>query len=325
MYRRQAALMLALIVLCGMCSAYGDFAWSAVDLLPNTWPDGVPNHRNYAFPTEVFRASAGYQEATGLVTVTINTKFPETGTGSRLSDSYQSGKNLLPGDLFVSYAPAGNIWQPEELFAIGVSDHSGNVVGQAYDDDENWGTILRGRIYSTPTGTITDWATGTEENYDAILPGRIPQDADDLGITVVENGLVARTRDTEMIDGEYLVNNTYPTLLKAPLADLGAATVQWALNPGYNFANRIGPYDLTIQFDPGYLGLDPSQFSDLKFFWTMECGNDGVLLAAPAAEAVPEPLSVVLLGTVAAGALLSRRNRRRVCCVGGQSSDGGMI
>ena len=298
---------LVLFVLLGVCHAHGDLAWSKIDLLPGLAPDGSPTQAKYGYPTEIFSASAVYLQATGRLTVTINTNLPETGFGgSGWRDSYQAGKVLRPGDLYVAYDVDGNYWDPDKIFAVGLTDHTGNVVSQAYNDDANWGSVLKGHIYSTPSDSLTDWATGTYEGYDHSIPSGLPADADSSGVSVVENGLKARKYDTDL---NYV--NTYPTVLKAPESDLGLAAVAWTLNPASSLENMIGKYDITIDLDPADLGLELSEYRNLSFFWTMECGNDGVLLTGPVGQVIPEPLTVLLFGTIAAGAagFTSRRKK----------------
>jgi len=316
-------------VLCGVGSnAFGDLTWSKVDLLPNLWPDSTP--LGYGLPCEVFNASATYNVSTDTITITINTNFAESGfLATHGGDSYYDvaladgtptsdprdpdGKVFRAGDLYIGYAPDGDIWNAEEVFAVGMTDHDGNVVQQAYTDDANWGTVEKGHIYSTPTSDILlDWATGTYEGYDQETPDAIPPDADSSGLPVAENGLATRLTDTETDPGtgEFLYTNTYPTLLKDPTADIGLASVEWVANPDHSWPNRIGLWDIVIEFSAADLGLVGEDIRDLSFFWSQECGNDGVLLSAPMGEAIPEPATILLLAGIGLGAVAHTRRKK---------------
>ena len=157
MRRREAVLCVVLILLGGACVAHGDLTWSKIDLLPNLWPDGSPSQQQYGFPTEIFSAGALFEQSTGQITVTINTNLPESGFGgSGWRDSYSAGIVFQPGDLYVAYAPDGQYWEPQQIFAVGLTDHTGNAVSQAYNDDSNWGTVQQGHVYTTPTSSLTD-------------------------------------------------------------------------------------------------------------------------------------------------------------------------
>jgi len=300
-------------LLCGVGSAYGDLSWSKIDLLPTLWPDSSPNQPSSGFPSEVFSASAEFDWLADTVVVTINTNFREAGFGGSMwPDSYSTGKIWQAGDLYISYAPDGNFWEPTKTWAIGVTERTGNIVQQAYNDDSNWGTIERGHIYSTSTDTLTDWATGTFEGYDVLIPDAIPQDADSMGVTVTENGLLPRVNDTAVDgSGDYLGTNTYPTFLKDG-TDLGVGTVEWVNNPNASWPNRVGLYDIVIEFDPNDLGMSSlDMLKHVSFFWSMECGNDGVLLSAPVGQAIPEPVTMALFGTLLVGVVGNSVRRKK--------------
>ena len=202
-----------------------------------------------------------------------------------------------------AYAPDGDVWNPQSLFAIGISDH-GNVVTQAYTTSA-WSTdtnVYKGHIYQV--GSLTDWATGTYEYYDDRFPLAAPPDAP----AWAESGLKTRYYDNHDMD----IVNTYPTLLRNPGDDLGEiATVVWQEDEDSPSGYGPGSNNLVVNFAIEDLALGTFNTEDLYFFWAMECGNDGILLEGEVGI-VPEPFSALLFGTgVAAAAAYGTRLRKR--------------
>ncbi len=272
-------------------------------------PDGSPNDG----PCEIYKGKVTYYHSDSLgqdrMKITINSNFTGGNTiggmdanGWRDSYSYSSGVVTFDaGDLYVAYAPDGDLWNPQSLFAIGISDH-GNVVQQAYETSA-WGVaenVQMGHIYSV--GGLTDWATGTYEYYDKNFNSQ-PPDA----VAWTESGLKNRKWDTKTA---YV--NTYPTLLRNPGNDLGdIATVAWQTVGSGDYGADAGDYNLVIDFAPGDLDLGTFNTEDLYFFWSMECGNDGILLEGDVGV-IPEPFSALLFGTgVAAAAAYGTLMRKR--------------
>ena len=311
---RTVGIVAVFVLLCGLCSAYGDVTWSPTDF-PSANPplDGSP--LGYGYPCEIFNASAVYEDTGHMLHIVVNTNFPANGLGGAYGgyywrDSYgvTSNSNVVfnAGDLYVAYAPSGDWWNPSKLFAVGVSAHSGNIVPQAYNGG-TWKPVAKGGIYRTANDRLTDFATGTYEGYEHTIPGGTPADA---GNGLAEEGLKPQVYETG-----YPNHNTYPTLLRNYSELLGQATVAWAdvdvsRWPGCT-RNQLGARDLMIDLDPTALGISASDYDDLHFFWSMECGNDGVLLTGAVGQIVPEPFSIALFSTVFLGALGYNIRRRK--------------
>ncbi len=87
------------------------------------------------------------------------------------------------------------------------------------------------------------------------------------------------------------------------------ATFSGAYGSGYYSNNEDGgkSYVLEGSFDLGLLAL--SSGGDLALHWTMECGND--YLRTTAAASVPEPSTLLLLGSGIAGAFFARKRLKR--------------
>jgi hypothetical protein len=315
MFAKFALVALIVLFMGGFCVVFADITWS-----PSDFPGAVPplegSPQGYGFPCEIFDASAVYKDADQKIHITINTNFPSGGLGGKYGgswwrDSYgvtwDSSVVFDPGDLYVAYAPSGDYWAPEKLFAVGISTHSGNIVPQAYNGSGTWKSVVKGKIYQTANNRLTDFSTGTYEGYESAIAGIAPPDA---GNSIAETGLKAQNWETGQPN-----YNTYPALLRDWGTELGQGTVTWADKdmsrwPGVD-PSDLGARDLLIDFDPSLLGLTPDQYKDLHFFWTMECGNDGVLLGGAVGAPVPEPFTVILVGTAALGAVGYNVRRRR--------------
>lgn len=84
-----------------------------------------------------------------------------------------------------------------------------------------------------------------------------------------------------------------------------------ALNLGSNFqysAFGEGHYAIEAIIDYSLLGL--KDWDILNMHWVMECGNDNINLSANVPETVPEPSTILLLGSGFAGLAFYRKNLR---------------
>jgi len=64
-----------------------------------------------------------------------------------------------------------------------------------------------------------------------------------------------------------------------------------------NGQNENGTWIIQWEFNIAALGLDASQLDNLKFQWTVECGNDVIVRGPRVPEPkIPEPATIVLLG-----------------------------
>ena len=315
MRARTVAFAAMVVLVAGVFNAYGDTEYwtnETPDLFAPAGgyePDGSPND---GF-SEIYKGKVTFYHSDALgqdrMKITINTHFPGGSGGMSATgwrDSYASNGGVGTfdaGDLYIAYDTGGDLWNPDSMFAIGITDH-GNVVTQAYRTGD-WGigaNVDKGHIYSV--GGLTDWATGTYEYYDKHFTNAEPPDA----AAWTESGLKNRTWDTNM---NYA--NTYPTFLRSTPAgsDLGdLATVEWLTVGSGDYGDDAGDYNLVIDFAPEVLGLGTYNTEDLYFFWAMECGNDGIALQG-AVGVVPEPFSMLLFGTgVAVAAVYGTRLRK---------------
>ncbi len=321
MSKLNIGLMVVVVAVCGLSAAYGEVIWSSTDNRadPN---DSVP--QGFGYPSEIYSASASVAE-NGEIEIVINTNVDVDGYGSddypilRDSYSYTLVDRFNVGDLYIAYTTDGDYWNPSSgggsIFAIAVTEHSGNIVPQAYDSGP-WDPVVQGGIYAAANNVLTDFATGTYEGYEHGV-NAVPAD---MGDGIAEIGLRPIVYAT---DADYVNHNTYPTVIRDYDEAQGnngllgmASTVEWVLADSAGGTNGPGTWDLRISFDPATLGVitEEEDLADLNFFWAAgECGNDGVLLTGSVGGAVviPEPVTIAMIGTIVVGAVAYNRRKRQ--------------
>jgi len=170
----------------------------------------------------------------------------------------------------------GDLWirAGAEVYGLAFSTH-GNVVQQAYVGA--WPTVTKGNLYASPV-----FADGTLEQYEEWVSWR---------------GILPTPSDGNPYDGQ----NSYGTLIMNYGQEIaGQSSVQWVTVNGLPWT-----YEITGYMETDALGLGAGETFDL--FWSMECGNDGVMISG--AMPIPEPATMLLIGAGLAALGLSRRRR----------------
>jgi hypothetical protein len=256
---------------------------------------------------EVYRM--GYAQDNEYLYFNMLTGLPQ---GGSTDASVSNGGLVNAGDLFINvggslkdgYIGTGldATYKTGTVYGLALTTHSGDMNNDmaastattAYrsgykDDGYDWTAVSEGNLYKDAmfsTGVYEGYgkdSTGIKDQFgDAnALPSHIAEFGTDLGyqgdVTWVNRGIIA----VDEAGDTKSKNNVYEVNAKMSLASLG-------LTGGGAF----------------------------EFWWSMECGNDGMMLAGVATPVktggeAPEPATLILLGSGLAGLAGFRRKMKK--------------
>ena len=281
------------------------------------YPDGSPESQRYQYPAEIYNMSLETLGG-GTVKFEIQTNFGDPASRQaydlahptwRWMDSYTGpwGQgNIAAGDLYIRiHTPQTDI-SADRVFGLVLESRTGTTSDLWYD-------TMKGAKYTTGSNPYdvtktagqlwkltgnAGFATGTYEGYEAAFNNELPQMTDARLLPGLENN--GDPRDTL---------NSYPTLLLGgTLATTSGNWAQWDPDQysagAYGYKGGVWEGQFTLP------STDLNRGDLVEVWWSMQCGNDAVMVGGVTGADVPTPSSLLLCVIGVGFAAVSLRLRR---------------